>query len=119
MSWVEQRKHGCRIQDYTQHGMRTVTLENRALRVTVLPDKGADIVELRLKALDLDVLWASPNGLRDPRVTHPSSEGLGAMMDFYEGGWQEILPSAQGVEQRGKDILGAALHHQRSGDASG
>jgi hypothetical protein len=41
MSWVEQRKHGCRIQDYTQHGMRTVTLENRALRVTVLPDKGA------------------------------------------------------------------------------
>jgi hypothetical protein len=46
MSWVEQRKHGCRIQDYTQHGMRTLTLENRTLRVTVLPDKGADIVEL-------------------------------------------------------------------------
>jgi Domain of unknown function (DUF4432) len=93
MLWVEQRKHGCRIQDYTQHGMRTLTLENRALRVTLLPDKGADIVELRLKALDLDVLWASPNGLRDPRLTHPLSEGLGAMMDFYEGGWQEILPS--------------------------
>ena len=28
MSWVEQRKHGCRIQDYTQHGLRTLTLLN-------------------------------------------------------------------------------------------
>jgi len=93
MSWIEPRKHGCRILEYRQCGLRTVTLENRALRVTVLPDKGSDIVELRLKALDLDVLWASPSGLRDPRTTRPSSEGVGAFMDLYEGGWQEILPS--------------------------
>lgn len=83
MSWAEPRKHGCRILEYSTRGLRAVTLENSALRVTVLPDKGADIVELRLKALDLDVLWASPSGLRDPRTTVPSSEGAGAMMDFY------------------------------------
>ena len=93
MSWIDPRKHGCRILEYEQHGLRTVTLENRGLRVTVLPDKGSDIVELRLKALDLDVLWSSPSGLRDPRTTRPSSEGMGAFMDLYEGGWQEILPS--------------------------
>lgn len=93
MSWIEPRKHGCRIVEYEQRGLRTVTLENRALRVTVLPDKGSDIVELRLKALDLDVLWSSPTGLHDPRTTVPSSEGAGAFMDLYEGGWQEILPS--------------------------
>jgi hypothetical protein len=93
MSWFEPRKHGCRMSEYFHDGLRAVTLENRALRVTVLPDKGTDIVELRLKALDLDVLWESPSGLRDPRTTLPSSEGLGTMMDFYEGGWQEILPS--------------------------
>ncbi len=93
MSWIEPRKHGCRMMEYTHNGLRAVTLENRALRVTLLPDKGTDIVELRLKDLDLDVLWQSPSGLRDPHTTLPSSEGLGAMMDFYEGGWQEILPS--------------------------
>lgn len=93
MPWIEPRKYGCRILEYEQQGLRTVTLENRALRVTVLADKGADIVELRLKALDLDILWPSPLGLRDPRMTRPSSEGLGAFMDLYEGGWQEILPS--------------------------
>lgn len=93
MSWTEQRKHGCRILEYQMQGLRAVTLENRALRVTVLPDKGSDIVELRLKVRDLDVLWSSPIGLRDVRTTHPSSEGLGPMMDLYEGGWQEILPS--------------------------
>jgi Domain of unknown function (DUF4432) len=93
MSWIEPRKHGCRILEYKQRGLQAVTLENRSVRVTVLPDKGADIVELRLKAHDLDVLWPSPGGLRDPRTTRPSSEGAGAFMDFYEGGWQEILPS--------------------------
>src|SRR5579875_3106094 len=93
MEWIDPRKHGCRLAAYDQHGLCHVTLENSALRVTVLPDKGTDIVELRLKRRDLDVLWTSPTGIRDPRTTRPSSEGTGAMMDFYEGGWQEILPS--------------------------
>jgi hypothetical protein len=93
MDWIEARKHGCRLVAYEQHGLRHVVMENRAMRVTVLPDKGADIVELRLKRLDLDVLWTSPAGLRDPRTTIPSSDGPGAMLDFYEGGWQEIVPS--------------------------
>jgi hypothetical protein len=74
-------------------GLRHLVLENSAMRVTVLPDKGSDIVELRLKRLDLDVLWTSPTGLRDPRTTLPSSDAAGVMMDFYEGGWQEIVPS--------------------------
>jgi hypothetical protein len=93
MSWVEPRKHGCRMLFYQMQGFGAVTLENRALRVTVLPDKGSDIIEFRLKARDLDVLWASPMGLRNPRVTLPSSEGLGPMADFTAGGWHEILPS--------------------------
>ena len=93
MSWMADRKHGCRLQLYRRLGLRHLVLENRALRVTVLPDKGSDIVELRLKSLDLDVLWTSPTGIRDPRTTLPSSDAAGAMMDFYEGGWQEIVPS--------------------------
>jgi hypothetical protein len=93
LDWVTDRKHGCRITAYERYGLRHIVLENRALRVTVLPDKGSDIVEFRLKSLDLDVMWTSPTGLRDPRTTLPSSDGPGVMMDFYEGGWQEIIPS--------------------------
>ncbi len=93
MSWMADRKHGCRLQMYRRLGLRHLVLENRAVRVTVLPDKGSDIVELRLKQLDLDVLWTSPNGIRDPRTTIPSSDADGAMLDFYEGGWQELVPS--------------------------
>ncbi len=66
-----------------------MTLVNCA---AVLPDKGADSVESRLKNLDLDVLWALRTGLHDLCTTCPSSDGLGSMMDFYEGGWQEVLP---------------------------
>jgi hypothetical protein len=93
MDWITDRKHGCRLTAYERKGLRHVVMENRALRVTVLPDKGTDIVELRLKGLDLDVMWTSPTGLRDPRTTLPSSDAAGTMMDFYEGGWQEIIPS--------------------------
>lgn len=91
--FAAERAHGCRILEYERGGLRFVVLENRSLRVTVIPDKGSDIVEFRFKPLDLDVLWRSPIGLRDPRTTLPSSAGTGPMLDLYEGGWQEILPS--------------------------
>jgi uncharacterized protein DUF4432 len=93
MDWIEARKHGCRLAVYEQRGMRHVVLENRTMRVTVVPEKGSDIVEFRLKSLDLDVMWTSPIGMQDPRTTFPSSNAAGPMMDFYEGGWQEIFPS--------------------------
>jgi len=95
MSLYGVRHHGCRIREYTWNGMRLVTLENERLRVSVLPDKGADVLELRYKPADLDVLWHAP-----PRVTAPGSyiptvaRAGGSFLDYYGGGWQEIFPSA-------------------------
>ena len=74
--------------------MRTLVMENELLRISVLADKGTDIIEFLYKPLDLDVLWHSFNGIRSPRnfVTGRMAPGT-SFLDFYEGGWQELFPS--------------------------
>jgi hypothetical protein len=82
------------VTDGVLKGMRTVVLENPLLRVTVLADKGTDIWEFLYKPLDVDFMWRSPMGLRDPRTFIPSS-GLpaGFWFDYWEGAWQECFPN--------------------------
>jgi len=88
------RKTGCRISlDYTYRGMRVAFLENEAIRVGVLLDKGADIFEFTFKPLDLDFMWQSPIEMRRPFVA-TSALPEGAFHDYFYGGWQEVLPSA-------------------------
>ncbi|KAA3664641.1 MAG: aldose 1-epimerase [Chloroflexi bacterium] len=73
--------------------MRTVILENELLRVVVLVDKGSDIVEFRYKPLDLDFLYHAPGGIRNPNRGLPSSASNAPFLDYYSGGWNEILPN--------------------------
>jgi hypothetical protein len=88
------RSHGCRLStDWTYKGMRTLILENELLRVTVLLDKGSDIVEFRYKPRDLDFLLFQPGGIRNPAREVPSAYTDGPFLDFYSGGWNEILPN--------------------------
>lgn len=89
------RNWGCRLQvDGTYRGMRTVVLQNESLRVTVLADKGTDVLEFLYKPLDLDFTWLSPLGVRNPLVGLPSATTpLATFMENYQGGWQEILPN--------------------------
>jgi hypothetical protein len=88
------RNHGCRISDaWTYKGMRTLVLENELLRVTVLLDKGSDIVEFRYKPRDLDFLLMQPGGIRNPLREPPSAYTDSPFLDFYSGGWNEILPN--------------------------
>jgi len=88
------RKTGCRMSlDYTYRGMRIAYLENEAICVGVLLDKGADIFEYTYKPRNIDFMWQSPIEMRKPFVaTNAMSEG--AFHDYFYGGWQEILPSA-------------------------
>ncbi len=89
-------------------------MENEKLRVTVIADKGTDIYEFLYKPQDTDFLWRTRTGLipRDHFV--PTSwRAAGAHMDYYEGGWQELLPNCgalsvhQGAEigQHGEVML--------------
>ena len=80
--------------DYAYRGMRLVVLENGLLRVTVVADKGTDVVEFRHKPSGLDFMWHSARGLRNPAATLPTVWTDRSFTDFYEGGWQELIPHA-------------------------
>ena len=92
--WRTQRNWGCRISEGSLFGLRTITMENRALRLTFLLDKGADLVELLYKPRDLDLAWLTANGVNDPRAYQNSSPDVSATFhDAYPGGWQEPFPN--------------------------
>src|SRR5207247_1999198 len=75
-------------------GWRSVTLENDVLSVTVLPDKGADIYSLVDLRSGIDVLFKAPWGLRPPGAPPLEGSGDDEFLRNYEGGWQELFPSA-------------------------
>jgi galactose mutarotase-like enzyme len=93
--YVHERNYGCRASDeYTYRGLKALIMENEYLRVGILADKGTDIYEFLYKPLDIDFLWRSYNGVRNPSLAVRTNEGsMGAFIDYYEGGWQEIFPS--------------------------
>ena len=67
--------------------LRSVSLENRALRVTVIPELGGKVFELIDKAADLDLLWHNER-------TPPRPAPYGAHFDdWWSGGWDEIFPT--------------------------
>jgi hypothetical protein len=69
-------------------------LENEIIRVAILADKGTDIIEFLHKPSDTDFMWRSPMGIKNPALFVPTSaQPSGAFLDYYEGGWQEILPA--------------------------
>jgi hypothetical protein len=75
-------------------GAEVAVLENEHLRVKVVPEKGSDIVEIVHKKRGLNLLYESPIGFRrfgsvSPPIGTPDS----SFMDYYEGGWQDILPN--------------------------
>jgi hypothetical protein len=91
-----ERNYGCRVSDeYTYRGLRTVLLENAPLRIGILLDKGADIMEFLYKPLDVDFMYRAPGGVRNPSLAVPSAPNpSGAYLDYWEGGWQEVFPVA-------------------------
>ena len=91
--YTHQRNYGCRIRQYVYRGVDTLTLENELLRITVLVGKGTDIVEFLYKPMDLDVMWHSPNGIRNPGERASRPDAGAAFLDTYPGGWQELFPS--------------------------
>lgn len=92
--FLRRRRHGCRTGVVVVDGHRVVVLENRWLRVAVLPDRGADIVEFRHKPSDLDLLWRSPWPHRPAAAPPPwSGSPETAFVESYLGGWQEMFPT--------------------------
>jgi hypothetical protein len=92
--YTHERNFGCRLTEYVYKGLRTVTLENELLRASVLAGKGTDIFELLYKPLDVDFMWRSPWGVRNPAGFVPTTHtAASSFLDFYEGGWQDCMPT--------------------------
>jgi len=76
--------------DWTLHGLRAIVLENRCLRIVVLPEAGAKIWQITYKPLDADLLW------NHPRID-PARQPLHARYDdVWSGGWDELFPNDEG-----------------------
>lgn len=73
--------------DWSYRGLNTVVMENRNLRVVILPEAGGKIWQITYKPLDADLLWNSP---RIP----PSRLAIGSRYDdVWCGGWDELFPN--------------------------
>jgi len=88
---VKAFSNGIRAYEWSYKQFKVLTLENKKLRVSLLPHKGSDIVEIRYKPKDVNVLLVLP--LKFFLTTLPPSL-RGTFFDYYEGGWQDIMPTA-------------------------
>jgi galactose mutarotase-like enzyme len=95
MSRDRLRTQGPRLTDQLNfRGFEALVLENRWLRVTCLPQKGSDIIEFLYKPLDLEFMWRAPAGFWTlERLYTGDLTSRTSFIDYYPGGWQEILPN--------------------------
>ena len=83
----------CRVGVGDVAGWRSVVLENDALRIVVLPDKGAEIHQITDLRSGTNLLFEAPWGLRPPGSPPLPGSGDDEFMWNYAGGWQELFPS--------------------------
>ena len=108
MHYQDERTTGCRISDsWTYRGLKTVVLENEALRVSIISDKGADVFELSYKKTDTEFMWRTPWSVRNLGLWTPATgDGDNIWHDAYIGGWQTIAPTGGPPQQYQNADLG-------------
>lgn len=73
--------------DWSYCGLEAVILENRLLRIVILPQAGGKIWQITYKPLDKNLLW------NNPRIA-PARLPLNARYDdVWSGGWDELFPN--------------------------
>jgi hypothetical protein len=78
------------------HGWDALVLGGGLLEVTVLPDKGADIISLVHRPTGIDPLLRTAWGLQPPDAPPRQGSDGAAFLENYEGGWQALFPSVNG-----------------------
>jgi hypothetical protein len=68
-------------------------LENRHLRVTLLPERGGALFELLWKPGDVDLLWRWERGLRPVGYVPSLPLSQGNYQDHFFGGWDIMFPT--------------------------
>ena len=70
-----------------------VRIENEALRLSFLADKGADLVEIYYKPKKVNLAWQSPQGYPTKKTSENYTANFESFIDSYPGGWQSIFPN--------------------------
>lgn len=105
MDYSSDRNYGCRILEYTHRGLKFISMENELIKIAIIVDKGADISELIYKPKDIDFMWKSPGGIREAgKFVSTTASAYGNFSDYYEGGWQEILPGGGPCTYMGAEL---------------
>jgi hypothetical protein len=73
--------------DWSYRGLRAIVLENRLLRLVILPEVGGKIWQIVYKPLDAHLLWNNPR--IHPMRLPPNSR----YDDVWSGGWDELFPN--------------------------
>jgi hypothetical protein len=77
-------------------GHEIVEMTSPEIHLKVSLTRGAEILELRSKKLDLDLLWHGQEDIVRYREGVQSTQApMGNFLDHFSGGWQEVLPAAQ------------------------
>lgn len=101
-----QRNYGCRVCDKLNfRSSRMLVIENDLLRISILLDKGSDIIEFLYKPTDTDFMWRSPMVHLNPYKYLQSIPNTIDFRDYYMGGWQEMFPVGGG----GFELCGAKI----------
>ena len=69
------------------NSLKTFVVENRFLRLVVLPEAGAKIWQIVYKPLDAEILWNNPDV---PASRHAVDAPYD---DVWSGGWDELFPN--------------------------
>ncbi len=77
---------------------QAVILENRTLRVVVLPGLGGRIWSVVYKPLDREIVW------HNPRIAPQRVQFGSAFDNFWCGGWEEIFPTAAQATVNGEAL---------------
>jgi hypothetical protein len=85
--------------NWTNHGLQVVRLQNQHLALDVLPQRGANIFRLLDKHRDIDVLWKSPRVAPHLAAVHADFD------DHWAGGWDDAFPGGRASRNRYGDLL--------------
>jgi len=97
MKLLYNRIHGARVSDdLFVKDMRLLCLENERIRISLLVDKGTDVVEFLDKKKDTDFMWKTANGIRSIRSERARLGNAWNFRSYYEGAWQELFPHGSG-----------------------
>lgn len=83
---------------WTLHGLRAILIENRFLRLIVLPEAGAKIWQITYKPLDAQLLWNNPRILPSRHPIHARYD------DVWSGGWDELFPNDEAGNLLGESL---------------